>query len=612
MNETQRRKSAQKEIKKPLRLRRFALKKYVSLKDTCLKNWFTFIWLGIFLGVLALGLCTACTFNDDDLPAPTATSSRITSSPTKPVVRQATFTPTVLPSPVPVTPPPSSSPTPLTLATNTPLPATLTVHPPQALKLGLVAQVDGWDDLNPLINLNPDLAQLSPLLYQTLGQVATQTGQADLNWQFTAPLSLTYTQTQQAQAIQTSLQQSLWPAVKAISKVSLQNKDVLTLSLKTRDCSALASLAAHPIVNTIVPKAEDDTPVESEASHTQESGPSLGSGPFIIKNLLTQTNILHVMAQSEQAQLTGLEVHFLADEQAALAKLKAGALDILPLSKPPSDLPAGYRMLAYPAPRLNFITFNTQDTLLGQAEVREALSLALNRKRILAEAFQGYGSLAASSLPPYHWAAQANLKPPNYAPQSARLLLNKLGLVDTDGDGWRNNPETGENWILPLRVDRDAPRQVAVALLAADDYRQVGLKAQAEAVPFFILLDDLRTYDYSAVVYTWPVFAEPNLFQRWHSTQIEADYGLNLAAYSNPQVDAWLAEARETPDCDLETRRALYQQVQIQLAKDRPFDFLVIPKQFVVIRESVGGVAPGPFAPITWNGGQWHWREKQN
>ncbi|MFQ5578452.1 MAG: ABC transporter substrate-binding protein, partial [Anaerolineae bacterium] len=256
------------------------------------------------------------------------------------------------------------------------------------------------------------------------------------------------------------------------------------------------------------------------------------------------------------------------------------------------------------APLLTFVAFNTGDDILGAATVRQALSHAVNRTQILQTAFGGFGTLAAGILPPAHWAANPDLPIPGYDPALAAAMLNAAGLTDGDGDGWRDLPGGGP-WQPAIRVEAGNRTEEAAALLVAGDYRRIGVQAQAEPVPFETLIDDLLTHDYQAAVYSLPVPATLDRRARWHSDQIEAEFGLNLAAYANPQVDGWLDAANTVRHCAPEARAALYRQIQAQLVEDRPVDFLVAPTYFVVVKESLAGVAPGPFAPLTWNAASW-------
>ena len=251
------------------------------------------------------------------------------------------------------------------------------------------------------------------------------------------------------------------------------------------------------------------------------------------------------------------------------------------------------------------MTFNHRDRLLNSIEVRQALQLAVDRQQILKRVFGGEGALANSILSPEHWAAASTLTIPDYNPALASTLLDEAGLRDTDGDGWRELQNDENPWQLSIRVQTNNLAEENIAFFIADAYRQIGIQARAEPVRFNTLLDDLLTYDYQIIVYHLPLLAKLDYRTQWHSEQIEATFGANLAAYANPQVDSWLEEANQISGCFAAERADIYQKIQTQLAEDHPFDFLIIPTQFMIVAEEIKGISPGPFAPFTWNGGLW-------
>jgi ABC-type transport system substrate-binding protein len=99
---------------------------------------------------------------------------------------------------------------------------------------------------------------------------------------------------------------------------------------------------------------------------------------------------------------------------------------------------------------------------------------------------------------------------------------------------------------------------------------------------------------------------ELDYYSYWHSDAIEAELGLNLPAYSNPQVDNWLDTADDLPGCAADERADLYRQIQAQLVDDQAVDFLMFPNAFLIYRANLSGLAPGPFAPFTWNAAEWY------
>jgi len=550
-----------------------------------LKRSFQVIALLLSLSLLACQTGPAPVSISPPLSAPTATPTAApspTAGPTHPPAVAATLTPTVSISAT-VTPPPD---TPAAASTE------------DEIAIGLVGELKS---LNPLADLNLTLSQISPLLYQTLSQLDPATAQpspylATLPAISTNGLTLTYQLTTAVFSladVKASIETAIWPELTDIQAVTAAGSETLTVSLSQPNCPLVDWLGQLPIL----------------AQTTVTSDRPLGSGPFKLSRWYTATNTLHFAPNTRlgapSPRLKGITVRLFEDDDAAWAALQGGELDLLLRRAPPGDLPAGYSSLAYPAPLLLFISFNNQDEILVNPLVRQALSLAIDRNHLLSKVFNQQGDLAKGPLHPGHWAADPTLPVPPYDPAQAASLLDRANLTDRNGDGWRDRPD-GKTWKLAVRVRGDDQLQSAIAFIVADHYRQLGIQARAELAPQGVILDDFHSHDYQTAVYGLTIWPALNDRSQWHSDQIEAELGLNLSAYANPEVDIWLDEANHLPGCTPAGRKELYRQIQAELVADRPYDFLIIPYYFLIARETIQGLAPGPFAAFTWNVSEWH------
>jgi len=77
-----------------------------------------------------------------------------------------------------------------------------------------------------------------------------------------------------------------------------------------------------------------------------------------------------------------------------------------------------------------FISFNTTKKPLSNLQVRQALSMAVNRDNILQAVYFQTGEWASSLLPPVSWGHNPNLDEISYDPVAAKQLLKQAGLAD--------------------------------------------------------------------------------------------------------------------------------------------------------------------------------------
>jgi ABC-type transport system substrate-binding protein len=80
--------------------------------------------------------------------------------------------------------------------------------------------------------------------------------------------------------------------------------------------------------------------------------------------------------------------------------------------------------------------------------------------------------------------------------------------------------------------------------------------------------------------------------------------GSNDISYDNPRVDDLYRQAQAVPDCDIQARAPLYQEIEAILADDLPEIWLFSPDIMVAADDSVLNFDPLAYAPF-WNINQW-------
>ncbi len=475
-----------------------------------------------------------------------------------------------------------------------------------AALLGLVGQPDS---LNPLTDNHPLVAELSPLLFETLLRVDPQSGRLQPglaeSWEYVAdgrqvvfhlPPNLTWSDGSPLTpaAVVDSLRASRHPALDAFSQLEAPDDQSLKLTFAEIDCAAVTNLALLPLLPS------------SEITATMPAG----SGPFIVAEWPADRRRLSLVRNpyyhGPGPAVENVTIRFLRADEVALA-LSEGQFDLL------GPLPAevvgfarpDFQEITYPAAQMIYLAINFVPKN-GEAlppELRHALLLALDREAILQEALAGDGQLLAGSLLPGHWAANGALSIPDYDPAAARSILSRAGWRDRNGDGWL---EPGDERLeLGIRLNGQNELYQRLGWLLSSYYRDVGLLARAESVPVDSVIDDLFTHDFDLAIFSWPILPDPDQRLYWHSTQNSEGMGLNFTSYQNPEVDRLFDEAVAIPGCNEAERAEVYGDIQRILAEERPVDFLLAPNRHLLVADRLQGVQPGPFAPFTWNVTDW-------
>ncbi|MDW8844978.1 ABC transporter substrate-binding protein [Erwinia sp. MMLR14_017] len=226
------------------------------------------------------------------------------------------------------------------------------------------------------------------------------------------------------------------------------------------------------------------------------------------------------------------------------------------------------------------ITFNIangkvdpNNPFVKDARVREAFSLAIDRDALNQVAFEGLyapSNQALSPVSPYH------VKLPVAARdvEKAKALLAAAG-VKTPID------------VTLLVTNNPTSQQVGQVIQAM--VSEAGFNVKLQMSEFASLLDRQQRGEFQLSLSGWSGRPDPDgsIF-----SFINSKGTLNDGRYSNPQVDAWLTEARQTND--QATRQALYDKVVKQLQTDMPIAYLYFEPRIFGLNKKVQGFKAWP------------------
>ena len=122
--------------------------------------------------------------------------------------------------------------------------------------------------------------------------------------------------------------------------------------------------------------------------------------------------------------------------------------------------------------------------VLGDVRFRQALSLAIDREEIKELVFMGQGEIRQNTYNPglvenfkEEWATSYT----EYDPGRAEELLDEMGIVDQNGDGWRQKTN-GENLMIQLLTNSSRAMQVSVAEMAESFWEDIGIRVNMNSV----------------------------------------------------------------------------------------------------------------------------------
>jgi peptide/nickel transport system substrate-binding protein len=212
-----------------------------------------------------------------------------------------------------------------------------------------------------------------------------------------------------------------------------------------------------------------------------------------------------------------------------------------------------------PGTNLNYISFNTQDLVLRDVRVRQAIAYAMNRPLIIHSLWRDRARLADSLLPPQHWAWTGDVEQYPYDPAKANALL--------DAAGWKRDKE-GIRFHLAMKTSTDETSRL-LALILQQQLRDIGIALEVRSFEFATFYADVSKGAFQIYTLRWLGGNEdPDIFRYAYDSRMFPPHGANRGRYSNPTLDALIREAGASGN--QAQRRADYVKVQQILAAQLP------------------------------------------
>lgn len=227
-----------------------------------------------------------------------------------------------------------------------------------------------------------------------------------------------------------------------------------------------------------------------------------------------------------------------------------------------------------------------ENPVFARVEVREALSIALDRNRIVNEVLGDYATPLASPVPPGSGIEEVPL--PEGGVERARTVLEDAGWSLNEETGtWENPSEKLQLASITLRTS-NVPELKAIATSIEADWEAFGVPTIVELYePGDLASSVIRPRDYEVLLFGMVIGRDRDLFAFWDSGE-RSDPGLNIASYANRTVDQLLESFRT--ERDPEIAREDLSEIARLIAADYPAAFTHAPDFLYTVPNSVRGV----------------------
>jgi len=226
----------------------------------------------------------------------------------------------------------------------------------------------------------------------------------------------------------------------------------------------------------------------------------IGTGPFVFVSYQKDSTIRYQAFDkywAGRAKIDKLVFSITPDASVRYQKLKAGEAHIMPYPNP-ADLAAmktdaNINLMEKEGLNVGYLAFNTKKEPFTNVKVRQALSMAINKKAILEAVFQGSGKVAKNPIPPTIWSYNDAVKDYEYSVDAAKKLLTEAGFA--------NGFET-DIWAMPVQRPYN-PNAKRMAEMIQEDWKKIGVNAKIISYEWGEYLKRSMTGEHQTLLLGW-------------------------------------------------------------------------------------------------------------
>jgi peptide/nickel transport system substrate-binding protein len=300
---------------------------------------------------------------------------------------------------------------------------------------------------------------------------------------------------------------------------------------------------------------------------------------------------------TKQPLIPNFTFNFFRNESDLIKSFNSGTVDGFELASP-SDIGAiarpynlfSWRTTDYYA---IFLNQSTNEALQDPA-VRRALSLAIDRNDLIADALGGNGIPDNGPIPSDAAYASPDINDINISTSSLNLAATTL-----DAAGWKlgTNGERVKNvttTAFPLDITITVPDidfLVKTAEIIQNRWQSIGISTTITTdSPESIMDNVVNDRNYETLLFGNILGPSSDLYSFWDSSE-RFSPGLNLSTYSNPNVDGLIEAARTTMNDASRTED--FAEAENDIFVDAPALFLYSTNDLYAAGKNIQGIATG-------------------
>jgi peptide/nickel transport system substrate-binding protein len=343
----------------------------------------------------------------------------------------------------------------------------------------------------------------------------------------------------------------------------------------------------------------------------------VGSGPFRFTEWVPGAYL--VLSANQDYYGEGPYLHriifkFIPNENTLLIQLKTGEIDIFDNANINfiDQLYSIPGIVVYKTPMLMYehLDLNTENDILRDRSVRQALSYATNKAEIAEQIYNGLVTTAPlDEFEASKFYDQLIADRVTYDPDHARRLLRIAGWHDTDGDGFLD--KNGRKLELSISASAGQLNRERTELVLREQYSRVGIDLKIRnhngTVLYGTYEDNgiLKRGKFDLAMYAWLSSPEPATKEALYSSKNIPPRGQNHPRIDHRELTELLAKG--SAEVDEGKRVEIYRRVSEILVEEVPVIPLFWYTSVDPCIEKLRNYKPNPTQSAdTWNANTWY------
>ncbi len=310
----------------------------------------------------------------------------------------------------------------------------------------------------------------------------------------------------------------------------------------------------------------------------------VGTGPYRLDKWEAGQQLVLVRNESYWGQKPHLEkiiYKIIPDATSALAALKSGEIDFIPRLMPVqfqeqtsgSGFQEHFLKTTYQLPQMVYIGWNETRPFFRDKRVRQALTMLVDRPKVIDAVRRGMASMAASPFAPGSPDFNPMIKPLPYDPKRAAELLAEAGWIDHNGNGIRD--KGGIEFEFEILTSSSNAAAGQLLAIVQDEFARAGISVKSQRLDPAVFQSTLRDHRADAAIGSWTSALLFDPYQLFHSSAAR-NRGSNYYNFCNTEADKVMDEARV--EFNPEKRKQLYWRFQEIFHNEQPYTLLYYPQ----------------------------------